>query len=100
MCLSGATQTGALLTRVRSYEKLKKLFADKDGKLSVPARLAAGAGAACFSTIVRRPVWALRAALTQATVTVYLPAGHHPIPHGGGPHAEHDSAGDPLGGSG
>lgn len=37
----------------RSYEKLKKLLADKDGNLSVPARLAAGAGAACVSTIVR-----------------------------------------------
>jgi hypothetical protein len=37
----------------RSYEKLKTLLADKDGKLSVPARLAAGAGAACLSTIVR-----------------------------------------------
>ena len=37
----------------RSYEKLKKLLADKDGNLSVPARLAAGAGAACASTIVR-----------------------------------------------
>ena len=36
-----------------SYEKLKKLLADKDGNLSVPARLAAGAGAACVSTIVR-----------------------------------------------
>jgi len=38
---------------LRSYEKLKKLFADKDGNLSIPARLAAGAGAACFSTVVR-----------------------------------------------
>ena len=37
----------------RSYEKFKGLLADKDGNLSVPARLAAGAGAACVSTIVR-----------------------------------------------
>lgn len=29
------------------------MFADKDGKLSVPARLAAGAGAAAISTLVR-----------------------------------------------
>ena len=36
-----------------SYEKLKTWFADKDGKLSVPARLAAGAGAAAISTLVR-----------------------------------------------
>jgi hypothetical protein len=36
-----------------SYEKLKSWFADKDGKLSVPARLAAGAGAAAISTLVR-----------------------------------------------
>lgn len=36
-----------------SYEKLKKLFADEKGELSVPARLAAGAGAACISTAVR-----------------------------------------------
>ena len=36
-----------------SYEKLKTWFADKDGKLTVPARLAAGAGAAAISTLVR-----------------------------------------------
>ena len=38
---------------LHSYEKLKNLLADKDGNLTVPARLAAGAGAACVSTIVR-----------------------------------------------
>lgn len=44
----------------RSYEKLKKMLADKDGNLSVPARLAAGAGAACISTTVRRRLRASR----------------------------------------
>ena len=43
-----------------SYEKLKTLFADKDGKLSVPARLAAGAGAACVSTVVTYPLDIIR----------------------------------------
>lgn len=43
-----------------SYEKLKKLFADKEGRLSVPARLAAGAGAACVSTVLTYPLDIIR----------------------------------------
>jgi solute carrier family 25 (mitochondrial phosphate transporter), member 23/24/25/41 len=36
-----------------AYDALKRRFADEDGKLSVPARLAAGACAGMISTLVR-----------------------------------------------
>ena len=40
-------------TQLYSYEVLKKAFADRDGKLSVPARLGAGACAGMAATLVR-----------------------------------------------
>ena len=43
-----------------AYDKLKAILTDKDGTLSVPARLAAGAGAACISTIVTYPLDIIR----------------------------------------
>ena len=39
-------------TQLYSYEVLKKAFADRDGKLSVPARLGAGACAGMAATLV------------------------------------------------
>ena len=65
----------------RSYEKLKTLLADKDGKLSVPARLAAGAGAACLSTIVRsRRISLLTKALrARRPDTLCLPQATYPL---------------------
>lgn len=44
------------------------MFADKDGKLSVPARLAAGAGAAAISTLVR-DIAAFRLHVTRQSKT-------------------------------
>lgn len=38
--------------QLSSYEVLKGMLADEDGKLSLQARLAAGAGAGMFATLV------------------------------------------------
>jgi len=40
-------------TQLYSYEVLKRAFSDRDGKLSVPARLSAGACAGMTATLVR-----------------------------------------------
>ncbi|KAK9815602.1 hypothetical protein WJX72_006584 [[Myrmecia] bisecta] len=47
-------------TQLYSYEVLKRRFKDKDGNLSVPARLAAGGCAGMMATLVTYPLDTLR----------------------------------------